>query len=413
MTRKLLSLILIFLLVLPLEGCWDRNELEDFGYVAVIGIDKRQDKFLDITFQVTNVQIASYTRTNVQEPASSIITLAATDVLAARELADITSTRRLTFTHTVAVIVSEELARSDDFYQLIVPLHRDIDIRGEVNFIVCREKASDFIRQNSPPLETRPGKFYIFMAERWRESGIVPESNLQRFIRFTQDASSAYMAIYASSKNGVPDNVSEYNFDYIAGNVNKTSENPNQIIGAAIFKGGKMIGTISGEETRISIILSPRSELRRITMTFPDPLDENYKITGILDTRKNPKVRVDVKEKEPKIYVEAPVKLELIAVPSFIDYASDLKLQQLLKDSIEEYLEGRAYSLIDKSQNEFAAEPFLWSYIARKEFWTTDEYKNYDWIKSYPKAKVFVDFDLSIRNFGRQLHPPDLPREKD
>ena len=413
MTRKLLSLILIFLIVLPLEGCWDKTELEDFGYVAVIGMDKRKDKFLDVTFQVTNIQMGTSTKTNVQEPPSSIITLAATDVLVAKELADITSTRKLTFTHTVAVVVSEELARSNNFYQLIGPLYRDIDIRGEVNFIVCREKASDFIRQNNPPLETRPSKFYTFMAERWRESGIVPQSKLQKLLRFTQDDTSAYMAIYASSKNGTSDSVSEYNFDYVAGSVNKTSENPTQMIGSAIFKEGRMIGVISGEETRLSLILRPKSELQRITMTFPDPLNENYKITGILTTRKNSKIKIDVKEKEPRIYVKVPVKFELLAVPSFIDYASDLKLQQLLKDSIEEYLEGRAASLIDKSQNEFRAELFRWGYAARKTFWTLDEYKSYDWMSSYPKAKVFIDFDVSIKNFGRQIHSPSLPRVRD
>lgn len=413
MKHKLLALTLIFLMIFPLMGCWDKIEVEELGYVAVIGIDKREDNFLDVTFRITNAQVGTSTKTTVDEPPHATITLAATDILSARELADTSITRRLTFTHTVAIVVSEELAKSEEFYQILEPALRDVDLREKINLIVSREKASDFIRRNSPQLETRPGKFYDFMSERWRESGIVPQSNLHRFIQRTEDNTSAYMAIYATCKD-VPSNiVSDSNFDYIAGEVPKKSANPTQMIGSAIFREGKMVSSITGEETRLALLLRPKSELHRITMAFPDPMDERLKITGAISVRKKAKVKVDVSEGEPKIYVKVPVRLEILGVPSLIDYITDLKRQDILERSLEEYLQERAMSLVDKTQNQIGGEPFMWGYSARKQFWTLEEFRKYDWMKNYPKAKVYIKFDVSIKNFGRILHPPKLKQKID
>ncbi len=41
----------------------------------------------------------------------------------------------------------------------------------------------------------------------------------------------------------------------MAGQVPKRGGNPVQLIGSAVFKEGKMIGKLTGEETRIAILL--------------------------------------------------------------------------------------------------------------------------------------------------------------
>ena len=56
--RKL-KFISILIMVLFLSGCWDRMEIEDIGYVAVIGIDDGDFDNLRITFQITNPQVGT------------------------------------------------------------------------------------------------------------------------------------------------------------------------------------------------------------------------------------------------------------------------------------------------------------------------------------------------------------------
>ncbi|QGU96155.1 hypothetical protein GOM49_14560 [Clostridium bovifaecis] len=113
------------------------------------------------------------------------------------------------------------------------------------------------------------------------------------------------------------------------------------------------------------------------------------------------------------MYVKVPVRLEILGVPSLIDYITDLKRQDILERSLEEYLQERAMSLVDKTQNQIGGEPFMWGYSARKQFWTLEEFRKYDWMKNYPKAKVYIKFDVSIKNFGRILHPPKLKQKID
>lgn len=392
----------------PLVGCWDKIELEDLGYVAVIGIDKREDNLLDITFQITNVQVGTSNQTEVDEPAFSTITFAATDIMAARELADAAVSRRLTFTHTVAIIFSEKIARDDNFFQILHPLTRNIELRSHVNVIISKEKTSEFIRRNNPVLETRPGKFYNFMAQRWKESGIVPQSTLRELIQSTQDDISACLCSYATTKHFSSGSASKTDFDYKAGEIPKEAENTTEIIGSAVFKEGRMIGVISGEETRLALLLRPKKKLQRIITTFPDPLDNRYKITAIISLKRASAVRIDTSNKNPKVYVRVPLGLEILAIPSFIDYVTDLKAQNILEVSLEEYLQEKAMNLVNKTQTEFRIEPFLWGYNCQKNFSTIKELETYDWINSYPNAEVYINFDVSITNFGRHLAPPSL-----
>jgi spore germination protein KC len=407
--KKLRGLLVMSLLIITAAvstSCWDKQEVEELGYVAVIGIDSRKDGMLDITFQTSNPQVGTSTQMDVDEPASEIITFPASGTFTARELASISATRRLTFAHVRAVIVGEQFAKSEHFFRQLEVILRDRDFRSEINLIVSREKASDFIRNNDPQMETNIMKYYTFMSKRWRETGISPISTLFRFVQRTQDNAGAFLAIYATTKELSPKEMAENDADYTAGQLDKRGGNPTQMIGSAVFKKGRMIGTLTGDETRMAYILRIGQGLERSSFDFPDPLHPEYRISGRASSKK-PRVSMDLKSTAPKIDVIVPFKIEAIAMPSFINYVTDLEKQKLLKQSIEEYMETKAKTLIKKTQEEFGAEPFQWGTYARRHFSLTEEYWQYDWMKKYPSAEVYVKFDVEIENFGRELNPPN------
>ncbi|WP_018247436.1 Ger(x)C family spore germination C-terminal domain-containing protein [Orenia marismortui] len=120
---------------------------------------------------------------------------------------------------------------------------------------------------------------------------------------------------------------------------------------------------------------------------------------------KDTQIEMDLSTDTPKVDVIVPVKFEILSIASGIDYIENLEKQKILKDSIASSLEDKAMRLVNRTQQEFKGDPFQWYLIARKEFWTLDEYIKYNWMKSYPRAEVNIRFDIKTVNFGRQFRP--------
>src|SRR5690606_1387258 len=97
--------------------------------------------------------------------------------------------------------------------------------------------------------------------------------------------------------------------------------------------------------------------------------------------------------------------LELLYIPSGINYVTDSKNQEVLRTSLEKEMEAKALKLIRKTQEEFQADPFLWSLIVRRKFGSWQEYWDYDWEKKYARAHVNVHVDVKFEGFGKSLAP--------
>jgi spore germination protein KC len=410
---RIVNTVFICFLSCLLTGCWDRVELEEQAYVIAIGVDVGKIHDYLVTFEIANPKIgARDVGSEGNKPPTEVITIDAPDVLSLRDTANASVSRRISLSHAKVIIVSEKLAKTDKFSKMILPIMRDRDIRRNVDLMICREDASEFIRTNNPKLESRNHKFYELMANRWKETALVPVSNLNRFYARTVGRGGLFIASYASAREPST-GTKGYEDNYKAGQISKEGGNPTQIIGSAVIKDGLMIGTLTGEETRFSLNLRPVSKVSSMMTTFPDPLSEEERIVARLTRRRNHKVRMDLNGDYPKMDIDIYMNVEILAIPSFIDYVEDLDKQKILKLSIEEYLNKGAKSLIKKTQREFKADPFLWSTYARKQFLTSQEYAAYGWMDKYPRAKINVSHHVNIIDFGIQNRPPKIEKAKD
>ncbi|TDX48034.1 Ger(x)C family spore germination protein [Orenia marismortui] len=394
------KLILVFMILILLTGCFNRVELEEMAYVVVIGLDKGEAGGFEVTYQIGNPQVGSSDRVQAEgEPPSEIVTLTAPDITTARDLANISVSREVTYAHLKVLVTGEKLTRSGEAFTLLDSVLRDEAIKQEVMLIVSKEKASEFIRGNKHKLETRPHKHYEFMARRWKETGLVPDATLLRFFPRTLGDAGLFLSTYATSKKGK----SKYGYEdeYLAGQVKKEGGNPIQMIGSAVLKEGKMIGTLTGEETKLSLLLRPHTVRNSILASYSDPLAKEKRIAARWMKTKDTQIEMDLSTDTPKIDVIVPLKFEILSIASGIDYIENLEKQKILKDSIASSLEDKAKQLVNRTQQEFKGDPFQWYLIARKEFWTLDEYIKYNWMKSYPRAEVNIRFDIKIVNFGR------------
>lgn len=419
--RKLIKQGFLFVcLLFILTGCWDMREAEQLSYVTAIGIDlpenndNRQKQHIEVTFQFANPREAIKGTEGKSSPEENIVTLEAPDFITAKNMANSFVARQISFNHTRALIVSEKFAKTDLFFEFMTAAVKEREIRREISIIVSKEKASEFIYKLKPELGMRPHKYFQFILDRSVETGLVPKSNLNRFMNITDGDADLFLAIYGSSDKGSLKEEFKLEDDYLAGQIPKKGGNPVQLMGSAVFMEGKMIGKLTGEETRLALLLDKTSNIEDMFVTYPDPEEEDKLIGARVRKKTSTEVKIKLGKGSPKIDVMLPLEIEIVSVPSMVSYGDTKEIQEKLEASIEDAIKKKITKLIERTQEEFKAEPFYWSLHVRPLFSSVKEYENADWNKKiYPYADIDVTVDVVLIGFGKQIKESELEKVRD
>ncbi len=407
----------VFLFICLLTGCWDKEELEENAYVIGLGLDKNEETDqLNITFLIANPSVGSQQGgggASSSESAQEVLTITANDFVTARNTANSVISRALTYDLLKVFVISEKLAKDKDFIRYLYDATKDREIRRDAFLIITKEESRVFFENNKPKLEKRPHKYFQYMINRGIETGLIPDSDLNRFFRVTENDAELFLAIYASTKIEKRD-LKANEDEYLAGQIDaKGTVNMTQFIGSAVFKEGIMIGKINGQETRISSILDDTTEIADVLTTYPDPFNDKFRIATRIIKKKNNEVKMKIKNGPPKISVTIPLTIEVLSDPSMTNYGGNEKNKKILKQHLEEIISESVNTFAKKMKDQFKGEAFMWSAEARKKFKTIAEYERYDWMKKYPDADINVNVDITFGEFGKQAKVPNLKRLRD
>ena len=109
---------------------------------------------------------------------------------------------------------------------------------------------------------------------------------------------------------------------------------------------------------------------------------------------------------KPKITITIPLKFVIMSNPSMTNYNTSEKNQQILKQQITDYIATAYEDFFKKTQKEFKGVPYPLSIYARRYFLTLQEYKEFNWTKSYVNAEVIVKPDIEIADYGKYTKIP-------
>lgn len=409
--KQLYQISCLIILLLSLTGCWDQSQIEERAYVIAIGLDKAEDENrIKITYLIANPEYGSQVQGGgTEEPPDEIISFVTDDITTARNAANAVIEKEITYDLLRVLIVSEEFAKDEDFIRWMYDTTKDPEIRRDVHLVITKENTSEFIKNNNPTLETRPHRFFELALTRGIETGMLPTSELIQFFRITEADAELFLAMYGTTRNKEEDNQAQDNDQFTAGEFQFEGQtNQTNFVGSAVFKEGKMIGKLTGDETRISIVLNPTLDASDILTTYTDPFNKKYQVATRVNKKMANKVAMDLNAATPTIDVTIPFEIEVLSAHSMVDYEKDIAKRKKLKKSIEEELTNKIEKLVKRTQEEFKAEPFGWSLIARKQFLTIPEYVEFNWMKSYPDMKVNIDVEVTFGQFGRQSEVPNL-----
>lgn len=408
--------ILIITILLILTGCWDQEEIEQRAYVLGIGLDKTSHNgIIKVTYLISNPEAGSTQQGGgSQEPTHETITFNAPNFVQSQNIANAVIAKTITYDILDFFAVSEEFAKDKDFIRWIYDATKDREIRRDTRLIVTKEKAKKFIEKNKPKLETRRHEYFEIMFKDAIEIGLIPESTIHSFFRITEADADLFMTAYATTE--LDEDPAELNTDaeLIAGKLKVSGNtNPAQFLGSAVFKEGKMVGTLTVEETRIAQLMNIATVMPSFLATFPDPFMEDDWITARYTQLNNPEVIVDVTQKPLKIQVTLPLVVEVLTDHSMVNYAENKDKRDELKEHIKKRIEERFAALVKRTQEEFKGQPFGLSLTARRHFLTIPQWEKYNWMKSYPDAEIDIRVDITFGEFGRQSELPSYQKVRD
>ncbi|MFF2908407.1 Ger(x)C family spore germination protein [Paenibacillus sp. NPDC057934] len=232
-----LSSILLSLIVLSLtSGCWDNNELDEYGYVQAIAIDQSEDKRIEITthFYNPSSKMAAGDTASAASKGTNIRTSGETFFEAIREI-PAKFGRKAKWDHMRVILIGEQLARSLSIREVLDFFSRDHEPRGTILPLIAEQSAARFLNIK-PFIENTIGQQYKKM-----------ETTSAHYSAKTSDIPLYDLAMQLSS----PSKTSAIPYLH-----RSSLDNEAKISGVALIQDGKMVGLLGEPETETFMMLT-------------------------------------------------------------------------------------------------------------------------------------------------------------
>ncbi|HEX9063186.1 MAG TPA: Ger(x)C family spore germination protein, partial [Clostridia bacterium] len=350
--RKSILLLLVFVFLLTtLTGCFDAQEVSEWSYVYSIGLEKGQTDKLRLTVQLQSMKSSSGEGSDPGKPqGEGDIETVSVDCPTFHSGLDLINTyvsRQVNYMHTKYLVFSENLAKEgvDPYVNALI---RGRQIRRNIYFIVSRGSARELLQNNTMAISSSLTKKEQNMIVEGSRTGFYSHSTYGDIINdmknYYGQGTALLAAVNDESKFIEGEGTGETPFkslgDYNAGEVARKGGSKAEILGTAVFDGGKLVGELNGDETRA--LLMVRNEFYRGFFVAQDPMDSKKLITMDIRRQKSPKVTANLEQENPVIDVEIFLEGDILAMQSTINYESkELKplieneYKQLIKEQID------------------------------------------------------------------------------
>lgn len=423
--RIIFLVIISFIFLCLLSGCYDRREVDEMAYVMGIGIDKGKiPNSLMMTLQIAVPKTIGSGSGGTgsgggggdagggggQNKATTITTLETPSIYSGINMVNNYESKQINLSHTQVIVFSEEIAR-EGIEKYLHTLIRVREFRGSMYVVVTKGTAEEYLKNVEPLLEVNPSKFYRMEYKAYRYTGFTADTILVNFYLKTECYCSQAVATLAAInkfKDSKDINIEDSTYrqkgreyplggDYTAGNIPRIGENKAEIMGLAVFDGGKMVGELDGAETTYYLMIT--GEYGYSYITVPDPLDESSFVLFSVKKRRNPAIKVNLVDEKPKIDIKIDLEADILSIQSGINYEDPDNLK-ILEKSVESFLEDGMLRFLKKTSEEYGTDICSFGERIRTKFITWNDWAKFKWLDRYKDSKFSLNIDFKVRRTG-------------
>ncbi len=402
--RKALMVVMTGALLLPLAGCYDYTEPDERAWVMAIGVDKGRQNVLTVTSVVAVPKaIAGGGGQSGSEGGSGqggffTITFDVPTLLSTLELINTVVDRRVSLSHTKWFVFSRELAE-EGIGAYVAPLVRFQQFRRSSQLLICEGRAEDFLTKGVPQLEDNVGKYYELMQQGWRYTEFIPFDSFHQFYYKSENPGVnpvAPLAARGAKETIYTDNSFKPKGYYQAGRIPRKGGSEIEIMGGAVFKKDRMVGTLNGDQVGVQKIFF--GAMKRTLLNVPDPYHpDKYIIVDVLP-RQKPRVDINITGGRPKITANVKLEGQILSIQSGENYERPDRLY-IVEDAVQELIFEDINDTIAKSK-QLDADFLGFGLHAQKLFPTWPQWSAYNWEEKYKDADITVNVDYKVRRTG-------------
>lgn len=395
--RNLFIFILIIVFIIAFSSSYLSLSIDNLAYVLVIGIDKGTDNNLEVSFQFSTTSKSTESGSTEKTP-TVMDTVTAPSLSTAINLMDSYMGKELNLSHCKVIIFSEELAEegiSEEIYTLI----NDTQIRPSANIVISKCLAKLYMEQTSPELENLISKYYEIFTNSSKYTGFKPDATIGDFFNAIICKTCEPVAILGGISTEKPENQGnnhiQENYNVKSNQTPIEGENGAENIGIAAFKDDKLVGELCALETTTFLALHNRVD--RFLVSVPDPDDTNSFIDIYLYPHGSTKIKVDTSTTSPYIKVKSKFNGRIYSMSNSSQYLNPETLNNL-SETCNKYLESVFTDYLYKTSKDFKSDINGFGKYALNNFFTSQEYDNYNWCNNYQNAFFKVEVDTSIQS---------------
>lgn len=404
------AVFLLLAVLLPLSGCWGYQEVDDSAYVLILGVDRGRENLLSLTAQIAVPRAMGGGAMGGggggggggNQKSTLNITVEARTIFTGLDLMNASVERRVSLKHLKVLIFSAELA-GGGLERYLAPLLRYPEFRRNTFVAVSRDKPQKLIERIQPIMEANPAKYIELLVTSQSYIGFSPYSQVHHFYNDMKSASvqpvMMLLGIAGSQPVHARGGAGGFNEGgFLAGQLPRKGGGDIEMIGAAVFRGDRLVGEINGEETVLMNML--KGQFKESLFALSDPARPGYFVTLRLLAQSKPQVDLTWQRGgAPEIRVGVPLEAEITSIQSGDNYERPGGLPRL-EEAFNREMERKAADLIYKTQEEFQADIFGFGFRARRLAATWPQWRRMDWLSAYPEAAVNVRFNVHIRRIG-------------
>ncbi len=392
-------LLLFFLLIPTLSGCYDDKEIDETAYIIALGIDKGDNENYSYTFQFSSPlslsngesgegssQEGSEKQGKSDENSTvSNLVIDAPDFYIAKNMTNNFLSKNVDMSHLKLIVFSSQIDAGgvEDHSQLL--LH-EREIRPHTAIAVAVTSAGEYIENVNPELESNTSKYYELMSLR-SNNVYAPAKRLHDFVDDMAAKNSDSVLPIAVNGKELKNFPSDNSISgWITPHSSQISSSHSVLSGMAIFKDGKLSGAMDGDSAMIFNILNRSIKNCTITVASQSSPDEtlSFRLTVLEPAAYN----TDIENNS--ISVSQNFQLEFLGLRLPQGYHSFDELyaytQKILTQRIQDFLN-------DISRSKKADILDIRNHL-RLRFATWEEWNNFDWDSFYQKAKFVVNIDM-------------------
>lgn len=387
-------LILVIIFMIWFNGNYSVQSIDDLAYAIAIGIDVGKTNEYKITFEF--IKATSSSEGGSSETSPTIInSVEANSLDAAINLMNTYVSKEINLSHCKTIVISESLA-SNGISRILYSLINKVQIRPDVNLVISKCLAKEFIEQAQPNLENLVAKYFETIPISSEYTGYTANVKLDTF--FNQFSSitcepTAMLGAISTSDKAKLDTDSGFSTEKTtesqAGNTPLANTGTSEMMGLAVFKGDKLVGELTAKETMCHLLI--QDEVESCNISIPNPQDSKESIDLYVYNKSKPKINVQLVNGTPFIEIDMNLEAKIL---SYDDTASYMEKEQLesISNSANEYIKKIISEYLYKTSKEFYADIDSFGKYAAKLFTTTQEFEEYNWLENYRNAF----FDISV-----------------